>query len=122
MSYNTKLLYTDVEFYEKENGGNTEILVADTSGNIKRSGTFLQDKQDLIRSAIGTLTAAGWIGLTQTIAMAGVTSVSVVLVSSDQSEYAAYGVQGTAQGADSLTFTCTSVPPMNLTVKAVIIP
>lgn len=122
MSYNTKLLYTDVEFYEKKNGGNTEILIADTSGNIKRSGTFLQDKQDLIRSAIGTLTVAGWIGLTQTIAMTGVTSGSVVLVSSDQSEYAAYGVKGIAQGPDSLTFTCTSVPPINLTVKAVIIP
>lgn len=121
MSYNTKLLHTDVEFYEKRNGGNTEILVADASGNIERSGAFLQDKQDLIRSAIGTLTVAGWIGLTQTIVMTGVTSGSVVLVSSDQSEYAAYGIQGTAQGTDSLTFTCTSVPPINLIVKAVII-
>lgn len=70
-----------------------------------------------------TLAVADWSSNTQTITVSGVTSSNVVLVGpapSSAQDYADAGIICTAQGTDSLTFTCTTVPSNAITLSVVI--
>lgn len=70
-----------------------------------------------------TLVVADWVGNTQTITVSGVTSSNVVLVGpapSSAQDYADAGILCTAQGSDSLTFTCTTTPTNAITLSVVI--
>lgn len=67
-----------------------------------------------------TLLASGWSGKSQTVTVTGVNATKSVLIQSDDSSVDAFttaGVKCTAQGANSLTFTCTTVPTESITVK-----
>lgn len=70
-----------------------------------------------------TLAVADWSSNTQTITVSGVTSSNVVLVGpapASAQDYADAGILCTAQGTDSLTFTCTTVPSNAITLSVVI--
>lgn len=71
-----------------------------------------------------TLASGSWSSLTQTVTATGVTSSSVVMVSADPASLAAYtaaGVYCSAQGTNSLTFSCTTAPTANLTVNVLVV-
>lgn len=74
-------------------------------------------------STMPELTVAGWSNNTQTVTVTGVTATNTVFVSpapASASDYAAAGIICTAQSANSLTFTCTTVPTNAITVNVVI--
>lgn len=74
-------------------------------------------------SATGTLVAASWSSSTQTINVTGVTASNNVIVApapASQADYTSAGIMCTAQGAGTLTFTCTSTPASDLTVNVLI--
>lgn len=71
-----------------------------------------------------TLPAADWSGSAQTVTATGVTASNTVIIGAtpaSQAEYTTCGVICTSQGADSLTFTCTSTPTNDLTVTVLIL-
>ena len=98
--------------------GNFEIMSAD--------GTI--PKERLVNavskpSTMPELTVAGWSNNTQTVTVTGVTATNTVFVSpapASVADYASAGINCTAQGTDSLTFTCTTVPTNAITVNVVI--
>ena len=70
------------------------------------------------------LTAAGWNDKAQTVTANGVTADNTVVVSPAPASYTAYAegaVRCTAQGSNSLTFTCDDVPAGNITVNVTVI-
>lgn len=78
----------------------------------------------VVPSTTPTLLAASWSSNTQTITVTGVTSSNVVLVSpapSSAQDYADAGIICTAQGTDSLTFTCDTVPSNDIDLSIVIL-
>lgn len=71
-----------------------------------------------------TLAANGWSSGAQTVTVSGVTSSNNVIVSSAPSSYQAYisaGIYCSAQGSNSLTFTCMTTPSSALTVNVLIL-
>lgn len=70
-----------------------------------------------------TLPVADWVNDEQTVSAVGVDSNSVVFIGAaptSVTEYNTCGVICTAQGTDSLTFTCTTTPANDLTVNVLI--
>lgn len=70
------------------------------------------------------LTAAGWADKAQTVTANGVTADNTVVVSPAPASYTAYAdgaVRCTAQGSNSLTFTCDDVPAGDITVNVTVI-
>lgn len=70
-----------------------------------------------------TLVAADWSGNAQTITVSGVTSSNVVFVSpapSSVTDYTNAGIICTAQGTDSLSFSCVTTPTNDITLNVVI--
>lgn len=70
-----------------------------------------------------TLPAADWVNDEQTVTATGVTASNTVIVGAapaSASEYNTSGVICTAQGADSLTFSCSTTPSNDLTVTVLI--
>lgn len=70
------------------------------------------------------LTVLGWVADAQTVTATGVTASNIVIVSptpADQAAYVAAGIICTAQGADSLTFTCDTTPIVAIDVQAVVL-
>lgn len=71
-----------------------------------------------------TLAAASWSDGTQTVAVAGVTATSSVIVQAAPESRAAWldaDVYCSAQGAGTLTFTCESAPETDLTANVLIV-
>lgn len=98
--------------------GNFELMSAD--------GTIPKERLTNVVTTPSTmpeLTVAGWSNNTQTVTVTGVTATNTVFVSpapASAADYAAAGIVCTAQAADSLTFTCTTVPTNAITVNVVI--
>ena len=72
------------------------------------------------------LTAAGWNAntLTQTVTVTGVTATNVKIVAPNEAnvdEYAACGVKATGEGQGTVTFTCTTIPEVDLLVNIAIL-
>ena len=93
--------------------------------NVPTTGGTLALTSDLPSSpaTMPELTVAGWSSNTQTVTVTGVTATNTVFVSpapASASDYASAGIICTAQGTDSLTFTCTTVPSNAITVNVVI--
>jgi hypothetical protein len=71
-----------------------------------------------------SLVVANWSSNTQTVNVTGVTASNNVIVApapASQADYTAAGIICTAQGAGTLTFTCTTVPSSAITVNVLII-
>lgn len=78
----------------------------------------------VVPSTMPELTVADWSSNTQTVNVTGVTASNIVFVSpapASAADYAAAGIVCTAQGAGTLTFTCTTVPSNAITVNVVIL-
>lgn len=75
-----------------------------------------------------TLTSSGWSNNTQTVTVSGVSATETAQLITptpaiaSQSAYYEAGIMCTGQAANSLTFTCQTVPTSNLTVYVVIQP
>lgn len=75
-----------------------------------------------------TLTTSGWSSNTQTVTVSGVSATETAQLITptpaiaSQSAYYEAGIMCTGQAANSLTFTCQTVPTSNLTVYIVIQP
>lgn len=75
-----------------------------------------------------TLTTSGWSSNTQTVTVSGVSATETAQLITptpaiaSQSAYYEAGIMCTGQAANSLTFTCQTVPTSNLTVYVVIQP
>lgn len=96
-----------------------DVLTLDSNGN-----AVWQAGASGTSSITVTLAAASWSGSSQTVTATGVTASNTVLIGAapaSASEYNTCGVLCTAQGADSLTFTCTSTPTNDLTVNVIIL-
>lgn len=61
-----------------------------------------------------TLTAGGWSNKSQTVTVTGMTATKGVVVEATDNSY---GIKCTAQGTNSLTFTCETVPSEAIQVK-----
>lgn len=71
-----------------------------------------------------TLTVANWSSDTQTVTATGVTASNDVIVApapSSMDDYVAAGIVCTAQAANSLTFTCSTVPTNAITVNVMVL-
>lgn len=76
--------------------------------------------QSKLKTATATLTAAGWSSNKQTVTISGITANSIVWVSYAAASKEAYGDAGiyaSAQGANTLTFTCETVPSTSISVN-----
>lgn len=99
--------------------GNFELMSAD--------GTIPKERLTNAATTPATmpeLTVGGWSSNTQTVTVTGVTASNIVIVSpapASAADYAAAGIVCTAQAADSLTFTCDTVPTNAITVNVVIL-
>ncbi len=86
----------------------------------------LQNKQEPIKSAAVTLTAGGWQNNAQTVTVSGILAdetkqlIQPVPSAGSREAYLEANVMATAQAANSLTFTCDTVPSGNLTVYIII--
>lgn len=111
------------------NSGANTFKVANANGNFEimsADGTIPKERLVNAVSKPATmpeLTVAGWSNNTQTVTVTGVTATNTVFVSpapASAADYASAGIICTAQGTDSLTFTCTTVPTNAITVNVVI--
>lgn len=97
-----------------QNGGTGATTAAEARTNIGAVNKL---------TAAITLSADNWSSETQAVNVSGVTSDNTIIVSPAPESFLAYGEAGvrcTAQGANSLTFTCAEVPSEDLTVNVVI--
>lgn len=84
----------------------------------------LSTKQNNITAITVTLSASGWdsSAMTQTVSASNVTAGNIVWVSPAPASFDAYGkagVRATAQGAGTITFTCTEIPTVEISVEVV---
>lgn len=123
----TDTVYTHPTYTSKATG--LYKVAVDSYGHV--SSTAAVAKEDI--EALGlpghdfktvTLTAAGWSNDTQTATVQGVTSSNHVVVAPEPSsmdDYVDAGIKCTAQGTDSLTFTCENTPSAAITVNVMIV-
>lgn len=141
------LVVTGAAFLDNLDGGVVSItnsLSTDGGIDVNFNGTRLQgvdnpvSKSDAANKAYVdsksptsvtvTLTTSGWSSNTQTVTVSGVSaSETAQLITpmpkiTSQSAYYEAGIMCTGQAANSLTFTCQTVPTSNLTVYVVIQP
>ena len=77
-----------------------------------------------MKTVSATLAVDGWSDLTQTVTVAGASATNTVIVTPAPEyhlDYANSMVRCTAQGANSLTFTCEKVPENALVVNVLIL-
>ena len=123
-----------------ESGDKLVIVDANDVNKLKRSGiafgsstsTFLRNDgtwQEVggggvsMSTATASLTTSGWSNNQKTVSVSGVTASNNVIVSPDPASmtaWAAAGVYCSAQGAGTLTFTCSTVPTSALTANVLI--
>lgn len=82
-------------------------------------------KQDSLTGTSVQLPVSGWntASLTQTVTVTGVTVSSLIWVAPDGGSFTAWGESGvyaSAQGTDTITFTCTTIPTGILTANIII--
>ncbi|MBP5789243.1 MAG: hypothetical protein J6W29_03310 [Neisseriaceae bacterium] len=109
----------NVGFYYKNVHYNYQVLNTDGTIPKERLANFVTTP-----STAPVLAVADWSSNTQTITVTGVTATNTVFVApapASAADYAAAGILCTAQAADSLTFTCTTVPSNAITLSVVIL-
>lgn len=106
---------------------NVEVYSEPTTANGVANKSYVDSKAPLPPVPV-TLTTSGWSSNTQTVTVSGVVaSETAQLITptpaiASQSAYYEAGIMCTGQAANSLTFTCQTVPTSNLTVYVVIQP
>lgn len=116
--------------YQGSNGtGTGTVKAASYNGtvynSVDSSGTLaLSNIQAQHASLSVTIATSDWSNKTATKSVSGVTASNTVIVSPASASYEAYGeaqVRATAQGTNQITFTCTDVPSVSLTVNVAIL-
>ena len=77
-----------------------------------------------VKSATGSIPVASWSNSTATLTVTGVTTSNTVVVAPAPASISAwvdFGIKCTAQGTNTLTFTCTTTPSSAISVNVVII-
>lgn len=72
------------------------------------------------QSTTATLTVAGWSSSSQTVSVSEITVTSIIIVSpapASYDDYTSAGIYCSAQGSNTLTFTCTTTPSNAITVN-----
>lgn len=109
--------YTNGYFYKCVSDGQDPATYSWEAVEVQAGGSG-------VTSATASLAVADWSSNTQTVNVTGVTASNNVIVAPDpasQADYSAAGILCTAQGAGTLTFTCTTVPSSAITVNVLII-
>lgn len=78
----------------------------------------------VMKTATASLSASGWSSNQQTVSVSGVTASNTVIVTAAPASYEHYNecaVRCSAQGAGTLTFTCTDKPTSALTANVLIL-
>ena len=117
-----------VAFYDVENDDFVAItgLLDPVYGSDAANKAYVDSKSPT--SVTVTLTTSGWSSNTQTVTVSGVSATETAQLITptpaiaSQSAYYEAGIMCTGQAANSLTFTCQTVPTSNLTVYVVIQP
>lgn len=118
----------EVSFYDVENDDFVAItgLLDPVDGADAANKSYVDSKAPT--SVTVTLTTSGWSSNTQTVTVSGVSATETAQLITptpaiaSQSAYYEAGIMCTGQAANSLTFTCQTVPTSNLTVYVVIQP
>lgn len=118
----------EVCFYDIENDDFVAItgLLDPVDSADAANKAYVDSKSPAVQTV--TLTTSGWSSNTQTVTVSGVvaseTAQLITPIPADASRSAYYeaGIMCTGQAANSLTFTCQTVPTSNLTVYVVIQP
>lgn len=101
-------------------------LISPSASNDAANKAYVDSKSPT--SVAITLTTSGWSSNTQTVTVSGVSATETAQLITptpaiaSQSAYYEAGIMCTKQAANSLTFTCQTVPTSNLTVYVVIQP
>ena len=136
-TYTATVTYTDgntssytFQVYNGENGtGTGTVKSASYNGtvytSVDSSGTLaLSDIQAQHSTTTVTIATTDWSNGACTKTASGVTATNTVIVSPASASFEAYGeaqVRATAQGANQITFACTDVPSVSLTVNVAIL-
>ena len=105
-----------------ESIGTIQSSLSTVEGEVASLNADILTKNDKLNTVTVTLTVQGWSGTSQTVAASNVTADNIVWVSPAPASFTAYGkasIRGTAQGAGTITFTCTKVPTEEITVEVV---
>lgn len=105
-----------------ESIGTIQSSLSTVEGEVAGLSADILTKNDKLNAVTVTLTVAGWSSNTQTVSASNVTADNIVWVSPAAASFDAYGkagIRGTAQGAGTLTFTCTKVPTEEISVEVV---
>lgn len=100
----------------------TDAMVSEVSEVTAES--IQEIAEQLPTSTTVTLPVSGWSGNQQVIAVSEVTANNTIFVSAAEASKSVYNtanVSCTAQSAGKLTFTCGTIPTVNLTVNLVIV-
>lgn len=101
------------------------VSVADINGNMDALDTAVAGKQGQHSAISVTILTSDWSNGTATVTATGVTASNTVIVSpapSSMDDWGAAGIKCTAQGANTLTFTCAEAPESAITANVVILP
>lgn len=103
--------------------GNSVTSVNGKTGTVVLNASDVGATAMTVPSTMPELVVANWSDNSQTVSVTGVTATNVVFVApapTSAEDYASAGIICTAQGTDSLTFTCTTVPSNAITVNVII--
>lgn len=100
------------------------LLKAVSDDNNNTLTEILNNKQDKLKPTSISLSSAKWSNNIQTVNIESVTKNSIIIPAPAPDSYIAYCEAGTycsAQADKTLTFTCTDVPSVNLTVNILVL-
>lgn len=89
-----------------------------SSDKTKLNGIATGATSNVIMTATATLTVSGWSSKRQSVSISGVTASNLIIVSTNDTSS---GINCTAQGSGTLTFTCSSVPTTSVTVSVAVL-
>lgn len=106
-------------FYNVNTGKQVSVPMQSSNDEI------LAFKSELPKNTSATLTVNGWSSNTQTVTVSGVDSTNTIIVTyapASRAAWLAADVYCSAQGTNSLTFTCSTTPSTALTANIIIMP
>lgn len=119
LRYEEKYFYplTTVDQVITDNNARLNVLL----NNLE---TSIDTKQEKYKPISISLSSSNWSNMEQTVSTNGVTADNTIIPSPAPASHVAYGEAGiycSAQGENTLTFTCSEVPSTNLIVNVLIL-
>ena len=118
LQYEDKYFYplTTVDQVITDNNARLNVLL----NNLE---TSIDTKQEKYKPISISLSSSNWSNMEQTVSANGVTADNTIILSPAPASHVAYGEAGiycSAQGENTLTFTCSETPSTDLTVNVLI--